>query len=90
MSHPTRIAFNPSFQPPIPPSTLKPPRRRNKYNHQTTHNQRARNHTHQHNTPTTRRKPAADNIVLRLKVPVEPDQQHDDADADEGGAERLA
>lgn len=66
---------------------LKRSRRRHQNHNQTTQYQRARNQTHQYNAAPTRRKFAAYYIMLCLKVSVEPNEQHDDGDADERGAE---
>jgi hypothetical protein len=69
------------------PLTLKPPLRHHQNRNKTTRNQRPRNPTHKHNTAPGRRKLASNYIMLCLKVSVEPNAQHDDADGDEGRAE---
>lgn len=70
--------------------TLKSSRRRNQNHNQTAQYQRPRNQTHKHNTPPTRRELPPNHIMLCLKVSVEPNEQHDDSDADERCAEGLA
>lgn len=70
--------------------TLKPTRACNQNHNQTTQYQHARHQTHKQYTAPTRRELSTYDIVLRLKVSVETDEEHNDADADEGCAERLA
>jgi hypothetical protein len=68
----------------IPNLILKPPLRHHQNRDQTTRNQRACNSTNQHNTASTRRKLASDNIMLGFKVSVKPNEKHDNTDGDEG------
>jgi hypothetical protein len=63
------------------PSTLESRRCCNQNHNQTTQYQRPRHYTNNNYTSPTRWKLAPYHIMLRLKVSVEPNKQHDDADA---------
>jgi len=65
-------------------------RRHHKHNHQTRDNQHHGDQTGQRDAASASWELAADDPVLALKVPVEADEEDDDADTQEGGAERLA
>ena len=66
-------------------------RRRQPQHHSKAHdNQRAGQRRHQHHAAPRRREFAADDIVLRFIVPMKPDKQDQDRDAEKHSAKRLA
>jgi len=71
-------------------STLKHARSRRENNDQTTNDQARSHDGNNHNTPPRRRELAADDVVLRLEVAVEANEQHQDGDADEGRSQWLS
>ena len=86
--HQKHTPHQPLINPTLPP--LPNLRRDTNHNNQTRRHERARHKRHKHNATPTRRELALDDPMLALKVPVIPDQQHDDGDGDEGRAKRLA
>lgn len=59
-------------------------------NDQTSHHKGEGNERYERHAAPTRRKLAANDPVLAFEIAMETHKEHDDADPDEGGADRLA
>jgi hypothetical protein len=75
---------------PLPSSTPHTPISSSNNNRQRSHDQRPRHDGQQQYTAPRSGKLAAYDIMLRLEIPMEPDPERQDSDAEERGAERLA